>query len=169
MPAVKDKEVQVGFDRQFIEKWLDRQRYAWYSVIVLLAVTFTGLLGRGPLAKKTISAGPGQLEITYERVPHFKTPAAIELHLPQNPSQNGHVRILLEGAVAHQAAFQEIIPQPISAAPLLNGIAADIPVTAASAGGRVMIFQQPSAVGPLESKIAVEGGPSLEFTQFVLP
>jgi hypothetical protein len=99
----------------------------------------TGLLGRGPLAKKTISAGPGQLEITYERVPHFKTPAAIELHLPQNASQNGHVRILLEGAVAHQAAFQEIIPQPISAAPLVDGVAADIPVTAASAGGRVMM------------------------------
>jgi hypothetical protein len=169
MPLTEDKPVRVGFDRQFIEKWLDRQRYVWYSVILLLVLTLTGLLGRGPLAKKTISAGPGQLEVTYERVPHFKTPAAIELHLPQNASQGDHIRILLQGAVADQAAFQEIIPQPISAAPLLDGIVAEIPITAASAGGRVMIFQQPSAVGRLESKIALEGGPSLEFTQFVLP
>jgi hypothetical protein len=169
MPQTKEKDVRVGFDREFIEKWLDRQRYVWYAVILLLGVTFTGLLGRGPLAKRTISAGPGQLEVTYERVAHFKTPAAIELRLPQNAFENGHARILLEGAVAHEAAFQEMIPQPISAAPLPDGIAADIPVTAASAAGRVMIFQQPSAVGPLKSKIGLEGGPPLEFTQFVLP
>lgn len=169
MPETKDKDVCVGFDREFIEKWLDRQRYVWYAVILLLIVTFTGLLGRDPLAMRTISSGPGQFEVTYERVPHFKTPATIELHLPQNAFQNGHVRILFEGAVAHQAAFQEVIPQPISAAPLLDGIAADIPVTAASGAARVLIFQQPSAVGPLKSKIALEGGPSLEFTQFVLP
>jgi hypothetical protein len=169
MPVTQEKEVQVEFDREFIEKWLDRQRYVWYSVILLLVVTLTGLLGRGPLAKKTMSAGPGQLEVTYERVLHLKTPATLEVHLPQNALGTGHVRIRLEGAVAHQAAFQQIIPQPIAAVPLPDGLAADIPVTAASAGGRVMIVQQPSTVGPLKSKIALEGGPSLEFTQFVLP
>ena len=169
MPQTKEKDIRVGFDREFIEKWLDRQRYVWYAVILLLGLTLTGLLGRGPLAKRTISAGPGQLEVTYERITHFKTPAAIELHLPQKAFQDGHVRILLEGALAHEAAFQEIIPQPISAVPLPDGIAADIPVTAASAAGRVMIFQQPSAVGALKSRIGLEGGPRLAFTQFVLP
>jgi hypothetical protein len=169
MPQTKVASVDVGFDREFIEKWLDRQKYVWYSLILFLAVAFTGLLGRGPLAKKTISAGPDQLRVTYERFLHYKTPAVIELHLPETAVKTGHVLIRLEGAVANRGAFQQIIPQPASADPLADGIIADISTTAESMGGRVLIVQQPSAVGGLESKIGLEGGPSLTFNQFVLP
>lgn len=140
----------------------------WYAINALL-VSLIGLLGRGPLAKKTISVGPGQLELTYERVLHYNTPSNIEVHLAQNALQNDHVHLRIEGAVTYKAAFQEIIPQPVSADPLPNGIVADIPVSAASANGRIMILQQPSAVGPIESSIGLEGGPSLSFSQFVLP
>jgi hypothetical protein len=122
-----------------------------------------------PLAKKTIAGGPAQVRITFERFPHHKTPSVIELHLPDRTLQAGHVRIRLEGAVADKAAFQQIIPQPISASPLIDGIEADIPLTAASSGGRIMILQQPSAVGSLISRIALEDGPPLAFKQFVLP
>lgn len=169
MPETKVAPIDVGFDRQFIEKWLDRQRYVWYSVILFLAVSFSGLLGRGPLAKKTISAGPGQLRVTYERFLHYKTPSVIELHLPENTAKDGHVFIRLEGAVTNKAAFQQIIPQPVSAEPLEDGIVVDIPMTAAAVRGRTLIVQQPSTVGALESKITLEGGSSLTFRQFVVP
>jgi hypothetical protein len=169
MPETKVAPIDVGFDRQFIEKWLDRQRYVWYSVILFLAVSFSGLLGRGPLAKKTISAGPGQLTVTYERFPHYKTPSVVELYLPENAAKRGHVFIRLEGAVTNKAAFQQIIPQPVSAEPLEDGIVVDIPMTAAAVGGRALIVQQPSTVSALESKITLEGGSSVTFKQFVLP
>jgi hypothetical protein len=116
-------------------------------VILFLAVSFSGLLGRGPLAKKTISAGPGQLRVTYERFLHHKTPSVIELHLPENTANGGHVFIRLEGAVTNKAAFQQIIPQPVSAGPLEDGIDADIPITGAPQGRRILIVQQPSTVG----------------------
>jgi len=169
MPVKQISSVEVGFDREFIEKWLDRQKYAWYSIILFLAVTLTGLLGRGPLGKRTASAGEGQLSATYEPVAHYRTPAVMELHLPEKGLQDDHVYIALEGAVTKNAAFQQIIPRPVSIAPLPDGIVADIPLTATSSGGRVMIFQQPSAVGFQRSKITLEGGASLELKQFVLP
>jgi len=169
MPEVKDDVVDVEQDTSFVDKWLRRQKYAWMAVGLLLVVTFTGLLGRGPLAKKTVSAGPGQLEVTYERVLHYKTPAVIEVHLPQYALQSARVRVLLEGAVAHSAAFQQVIPQPFSADPLPDGIVAEVPITSASQDGRMMIFQQPSAVGPITSRIGLEGGPSLKIEQFILP
>jgi hypothetical protein len=169
MPQTKVASVEVGFDRQFIEKWLDRQTYVWYAIIAFLAVSLSGLLGRGPLAKRTVSAGPGQFQVTYEQFPHYKTPSTIELGLPQSALQSGHILIRLEGAVTNKAAFQSIIPQPVSANPLPHGIIADIPITAASSGARIMIFQQPSAVGLLTNRITLEGGPSLEFWQFALP
>ena len=169
MPQASDQQVHVGFDRTFIEKWLQRQRYVWYAIVLLLLVSFTGLLGRGPLAKTTVSSGPGQLEVTYERVLHYKTPANIEVRLPENTSSGGLVRLHIEGAVTYAAAYQEIIPQPVSANPLPNGIVADIPVSAASARGRILILQQASGVGPVHNRIGLEGGPSLSFTQFILP
>jgi hypothetical protein len=160
VPVKQISSVEVGFDREFIEKWLDRQKYVWYSIILLLAVTLAGLLGRGPLGKRTVSAGEGQLSATYEPVAHYRMPAAIELHLPERVLQEDHVYIALEGAVTKKAAFQQIIPQPVSVAPLPDGIVADIPLTATSSEGRVMIFQQPSAVGFQISKITLDSGSS---------
>ena len=169
MPVKEISSVEVEFDREFIEKWLDRQKYVWYSIILLLAVTLTGLLGRGPLGKRTVSAGEGQLSATYEPVAHYRTPAVLELHLPERALHEDHVYIALEGAVTKKAAFQQIIPQPVSVAPLPDGIIADIPLTPTSTGGRVMIFQQPSAVGFQTSRITLDGGASLELKQLVLP
>jgi hypothetical protein len=169
MPEQDVDGIQIGFDREFIDKWLNRQKYVWALVIGLLAVTFSGLLGRGPLGKETVSAGPGQLTATFDRIPHYKTPAVIELQLPQSAFANGTALVRLEGAVTRQAAFERIMPQPVSAHPLPDGVVAEIQASAASRGGRVLIFQQPSAVGPLRSTVALEGGPSLELTQFVLP
>ncbi|MGA8025846.1 MAG: hypothetical protein WB992_01785 [Bryobacteraceae bacterium] len=77
MPQTKSQEVQVDFDCQFIEKWLSRQRYFWYAIILLLLLTMSGLLGRGPLARRTVFTGPSQLGVTYERMLHFKTPSLI--------------------------------------------------------------------------------------------
>ena len=169
MPQTKVASVEVGFDRQFIEKWLDRQRWVWYAIVAFLALSLSGLLGRGPLANRTVSAGPGQFRVTYEQFPHYKTPSTVELHLPQSALPRDHVLVRLEGAVTNKAAFQSIIPRPVSADPLPDGIIADVLINAASSGGRIMIFQQPSAVGRLRSRIALEGGPSLEFWQFALP
>jgi len=169
MPQQQVAPVEVDFDREFIEKWLDRQKYVWYAVILLLAVTLSGLLGRGPLATNTVASESGQVKVTYERVLHYRTPAVIELHLARYLLQNGPMHLRLEGALASKAAFQQIIPQPVSAAPLADGVLAEFPVNKASLQGRVTIVQQPSAVGLLDSKIGLEGGPLLEFRQFVLP
>ncbi len=125
--------------------------------------------GAGAARKKTVSAGPGQLTATFDRIPHYKTPAVIELQLPQSAFAKGNARVRLEGAVTRQAAFERIMPQPISADSLPDGIVAEIQASAASPGGRVLIFQQPSAIGPLRTRVTLQGGPSLEFTQFVLP
>lgn len=169
MAETKAGPIEAEFDRDFVDKWIKRQKYVWYCIVILLAFTFTGLLGRGPVAKKTVSTGAAELSVTYERILHYRTPATIEVQLPQQVPQNGNVRLRLEGAITSKAAFQEIIPRPVWAAPLADGIVIDIPVTALSSAGRVMLIQQPSAVGPLNTKIDLEGHSSISFGQFVLP
>jgi sensor histidine kinase regulating citrate/malate metabolism len=54
VPVKQISSVEVGFDREFIEKWLDRQKYVWYSIILLLAVTLAGLLGRAAHSEREL-------------------------------------------------------------------------------------------------------------------
>lgn len=170
MSDAKADQIELESDRSFFDKWLKFQTFALAFLCLTLVVAFTGVLGRGPLGKQTISAGPGQLGITYERVLHYKTLSEIEVHLPQLavPNRN-QIAVYLRGALVRGAPVQRMLPRPVSAEPLPNAVLARLPVTAASSGGSILIFQEPSGVGTLTSTIALDGGASIQFRQFVLP
>jgi hypothetical protein len=163
-------EIEIGFDRNFINKWLKVQKLALAFICVVLAATFSGLLGNGPLAKRTISAGPGRLTITYDRVLHYKAPSEIQVQLPQLSLAGEHeIALYLGGALVANAAVQSILPRPLSAEPLRGAVLVRLPVTGDSSHATLRIIQQPSEAGTEASTIALNGYGAIDFKQFVVP
>lgn len=117
--ASSDNGVRGSFDSEFTETFLAGQKYVWFIVAVLLAVTFSGLLRRGPLARKTIRGDA--LTITFERIPHFKTPTMIDIVVKPAPLPRSPIRLRVTGAIAGSAGLQHIVPTPVSAEPLQDG------------------------------------------------
>jgi hypothetical protein len=170
MSEQQAEQLELDFDPSFMEKWLRFQKFALTFLCLMLAVGLTGILGRGPFGKQHISAGPGQLGITYERVLHYKTPSVIEVRLPQLALSTGNrIRLYLRGAFVRNAPLQRILPQPMYAVPLPDAVLAQLPVTPGSSGGTILIFQEPSGLGTLTSTIALDGGASIQFKQFIIP
>jgi hypothetical protein len=160
------QDVEVGFDENFINKWMKNQKYAWMFVGLTVATGLSGLLGRGPLANaKASNAG---LTVTYERIARNKTPAMMEVQLPIGLASDT-VRLHLEGDLVRRGRFERIVPQPTKSQPLKEGVVAEMVMAKTSEAGKVTLVQQPSSPGKLRHKIFIEGGPSVEFDQIVLP
>jgi len=167
MQLSKSHGIRVGYDKQFLDSWLKRARYVWAFIAITIMAGLSGLLGRGPLAKHMVTSGPAGLQIKYERIARNKTPAAVEIRLPPTSSADRPVRLRIEGDLVKGARLRQIMPQPVRSDLLPDGMVVEFP--AALSAGVVSIVQEPSAPGRFRNKIALEGGPAVEFVQVVLP
>jgi hypothetical protein len=167
MEVTKSHGIRVGFDEQFLDKWLARQKYAWMLITITLVAGLAGLLGRGPLSKHTVGSEAEGMEIKYERIARNKTPASIEIKLFASPSAERPLRLRIEGDLLRIGRLRQIVPEPSHSYLMRNGFIAEYP--AGVSNGLISISQEPGAPGRLWNRVSVEGGSTLEFVQLVLP
>src|SRR3982750_983955 len=127
MQATKSNSVNVDFDKQFLDRWLERQKYAWIVIAFLIATGIAGLLGRGPLSKNTIRSGTGGMEVKYERIARNKTPALLEVQLPASTPSDRPVRLRIEGELVKGGRLKQVVPQPVRSDLLADGFVAEFP------------------------------------------
>src|SRR5947209_3552085 len=53
------QNIEVGYDSDFLQRWMRFEKVAWVVMTVALAAGLAGVFGRGPLAKATVKAGDG--------------------------------------------------------------------------------------------------------------
>jgi hypothetical protein len=106
--------------------------------------------------------------ITYERTPHFNTPAIIEIRFSSPKQFSADLPLTLRGDLVNRARFQSIEPQPIRMHPLKDGVLATLPLVADSFPGKISLIHQASSIGPLSSSISV-GDQTIQVNQFALP
>jgi hypothetical protein len=162
------KEVEIGYDSSFLDSWFRYQKLAWAVVVAVLVAGLAGLLGRGPVATGEVSSG--ELTVKYERIARYKTPARIEISVASLPlSECRNLRIRLEGEFTQRALLQHFSPTPLRSEPLANGIVIEYSPTTDATRKRITLTEEPGVPGRLTNRVTVEQGPSVEFTQLVLP
>lgn len=142
----KVSRIEVGFDRAFENHWWIVLRVIWKVMAIAMVLGLTGLLGRGPVAKRTARA-PGL--VTYDRLLRFKTPAEIDLELASKRSEPLTVEIT--GSCFHRARVQRIMPPPVSSLPCGQGALYRFPEAAAGSTVFVSIALEPGSIGAAPS------------------
>ncbi len=166
-PAVQN--IEVGYDHDFLQRWMRFEKVAWIVMVIALIAGLAGVFGRGPLAKTTVKAGDGT-EIRFERVARNKTPALVEIRLPETLAGGKMLKIRIEGDLLNRGRLQRIVPQPAREIPISHGLIAEIPIDAGDQPGKIDITQEPGAPGRLWNRITLENtGTRVEFSQIVLP
>jgi hypothetical protein len=161
--------IEVGFDRNFERRWYWVQRTGWVVMIALLIAGVAGLLGRGPLSQAKTASPDGQIQVSYERLAHFRTPAVIEVFINQNVLQTGQVRLEVNGALMDGVRIQRVIPQPVSTSPLPDGAIFVFPVDATEGQAKITLVQEPGTVGLQTCTVSVNQSASVQFNQFIFP
>jgi hypothetical protein len=92
-----NNELALGDDRDFERIWWRIEVGLWTFLVAVLVLALIGLLGHGALAYKELSTSDKALEIRYERIAHYKSPAILQVRI--------HPTLFRDGkAYVHSAA-----------------------------------------------------------------
>jgi hypothetical protein len=145
------------------------ERVAWVLMLVLILAGLAGLLGSGPLSHAVARASGSALWAEYERFERRNAPSVIVIHLTPRTAQGETVRLWFNSGFFRNVNLERIDPQPermeVGADRYIASFALNEP------GGEVLIrvHFEANEIGKMETKLGLEGGPSLHLSQFVYP
>ncbi|MFP5228316.1 MAG: hypothetical protein ACLGXA_11890 [Acidobacteriota bacterium] len=115
-------ELAVGEDIEFQRRWWRFEHIVWALFSLILLLDLSGLLGRGPLAHARDKTADGAMNLQYDRVERFQTPAIVSIHFGANAVHNGHIELWVSQSIIKSLGNQRIIPQPASSVLTGDGI-----------------------------------------------
>jgi len=162
-PRYPGLEIEVDM-RQQKREWMV-QRVCWLLLYALLGAIALGIIGRGPLSSAVLLSEDAALELEYERFLRRDSPDVLQLTLLARSDQ---VELAIDARYMQKIALQNVSPHPLQ----VRGGADSMRFLFAAQPGEqltVVLRFTPEHIGPLHGNVALDGGPSTAFTQFVHP
>ena len=166
VPKVND-EFAVGSDLEFQKRWERFERIIWIVLLILLALSFAGAFGRGPLAQARKQTSDGSMDVKYERVQRFSTPSVLSIEFAPSAIQNGTIQLWASDNLVKPLGTQRVVPQPLTSKLEHGGILYTFPVTKTPAS--VEFQTEPAALGLSELILQVPGKAEFKAKIFVMP
>lgn len=136
----------------------------------LVVAALAGLLGRGPLSWATTADAEGVLRLDHDRIARYRAPTSLRLRVAPAAVHDGRVRVWIDAAFLSALDLGGPQPPPLSVELGMDRHTYTF-AAPALAGPGILIFEyEPHAsLRDLLGRIGLEGGPTLQFRQFVLP
>jgi hypothetical protein len=157
-------DAHVGFDQAFEVKWARFERIVWALMALAILAGLLGLLGRGPM--NSVVRRSGGLEVKYDRLARYRSPAITEVTLASTAGAPPAIR--MTGSCMKNMQVQFIMPMPAQQQPLSDGTVF-VFAGAGSGTGKIRFAEQAGKVGPSKCRIEQVNGPAVDLNQFVLP
>ncbi len=162
-----NKEVAVGEDLQFQQKWWRFERLVWSFFALIILLDLAGAFGRGPLAHHELHASDGSADVKYERIARAETPAILDLKFGPSVLQQGKIKLFVSQSIVEELGAQRVIPAPESTAIGGGGLTYTFPATTGPAS--VQFALQPSKPGVFHFVLQVVGAQPVKGTVVVMP
>ncbi len=166
-PVVGSLQVEQDM-RQERREWR-AERVGWVVFALILLAALLGLFGEGPLAKAQAGDEGSALWIDYARLERSEDASELVVHVGPEAVQEGNVRLSFNREYVDRMGFERIHPEPESQILLSDRIVYAFEAEATGGPLRITIVYQAPSYGSVPAQVAVEGGPTLEFRQFVYP
>ncbi|BBP65162.1 hypothetical protein PHLH5_27030 [Pseudomonas sp. Cab53] len=142
------------------------ERVGWYGLVLLVILTLLGLFSRGPLSSREVRSDDGGLTVEYERFHRNRSTNPLTAHLKGAP--NAVLEVELGGDWLEGFDVEALQPQPLRSAAAGKGMKFWVQ---ADAQGQATLYLSvlSDGLGTYHSRIAIPGGRSVSFEQFVFP
>ncbi len=162
-----NNEIAVGEDLAFQRRWWKFEKIIWIVLTLLLVLDVAGVFGRGPAANAHRVTPGGMMDIRYQRVERFGTPAQMTIHFSPSAIQNGAVQLWVSDQLVASLGNQLVIPEPERSQIGQGGILYTFPATAD--GAIVQFSLKPSKVGVFKLQLALDHGEHTSLDIVVMP
>ncbi len=143
------------------------QRIAWAFMALILAATFAGAFGGGPLAHARAGGTPNGLLLEYDRIARYRALSSLDF-LIMSPPAYGEVRLWIARDFLDEVALLTVTPEP-SAQEVSGDRIAYVFKTTGRAPLRIRFRVEPSTLWSHTGSAGVGDQPAITFSQFVLP
>lgn len=151
-----ERSLHAGDDREFERTWWRVEVGVWIFLTLLIVVAATGLLGRGPMAKKIVRSYDGRLVVEYERIGRFKTPSSMLIQISPGEFKGGEASLWVNNAIVKQMGLQRVIPVPGRAEPGPDGVTYTWPVSDGTKTFAVRLDLQPDKPGIFPGELGAD-------------
>jgi hypothetical protein len=157
-----------------IEESMKAQRRLWkvqrvvrVIALVILALALAGVLGGGPLSHGRAEQGGNSLE--YERIAYRDTPQTYRLQVTKELASSGKARVWWDRETSRRVKVDQIVPEPGRTTLAADRMIFEFEVEAEQGPFELQFEFSSNEAGVHASRIGIEGGPTLEFKQLILP
>jgi hypothetical protein len=162
-------DLESGCDLPFEHYWWRIQRICWVILGLLLLGGVVGVFGHGPLSHTTVHPSGSQVHVRYDWLARRETPSFLQLRLDKAALVSGQVRIRLNRALVDRMQLKQIVPTPLTAEPLADGVRFTFRTDPSCDSAMLVFTENPASPGFVEAEVAVEGAKPVRFRQFVYP
>lgn len=157
-----DPSLQLPDDERFLRRNWGVQRVGWGVMILLVAATLLGALGRGPLSKGT-RQGDGFV-VEWDRVTRHESPAELRIVVPppiDGPPER-EVVLSLSHDFLEAVELESIIPGPVESSATADEVF--FVLRGARAPMRVRVSFRPQAIGLRDARVSLDGRPTTDLS-----
>jgi hypothetical protein len=160
-------DLEIDTDMHFQRRSWVVQRCGWVVFTLIILGALMGLFGPGPISNTTI--GDARLRVEYERFGRLQDSMALVIYVGPGVAQNGAIRLSVDRQYLHGIEVRHVIPDPQLVESdgdqliyIFHAVNPDQPIS-------ITFHVDPEKIGLLTGWIGLDGGPTLEFSQFIYP
>lgn len=165
----QDNAPDINEDLEFSRREWRVERVGWVIIALLVLMGFLGLLGRGPLTEQVARDANDLASVEYYSIDHAEAASELRVHIERGVVSATQMWLTLNSAYLDRIEIDQIEPEPAAQQLAEDGIAFVFYLTEPGQPVDLSVQYHFVEYGRATGRIAIEGGPQLTFSQFVLP
>jgi hypothetical protein len=136
--------------------------------LAALAAALAGLLGQGPLSRRSARSADGRINVEHQRYVRYQAPVDLRIYIAPDATSNGLVELRISRNFVEKAEIRRIDPEPesIAAGPKYFTHIIRVETNAAT---QVKVRFEPGHMGSLAYEVGVDHGRPIQLRHFAFP
>ncbi len=162
-------EFEIGYDQPFEKRWHKVEIGARVVMVLYVAAAASGLLGDGPLSHHTLYDKARDFAVDYEPIARSGTGTQVTIHLLRPPPIATEMSVTLSNEFGEPFGLSTVEPRPERSILGADGVTMIFDIAPGQKDDLIRVKGSPTQAGLMHLSAQLGAGPTLSWTQVVLP